>query len=64
MEIGNLPKKVFRIMIVKMIQELGKEWKHRVGLYKNFKQRLKNIKNKQRWKIQYLKYTKKESIAE
>ena len=29
MEIGNIPEKEFRIMIVKMIQNLGKEWRQR-----------------------------------
>ena len=28
-EIGNLPEKEFRLMIVKMIQDLGKEWRQR-----------------------------------
>ena len=28
-EIGNLPEKEFRIMIVKMIQTLEKEWRQR-----------------------------------
>ena len=28
-EIGNLPEKEFRIMIVKMIQDLEKEWRQR-----------------------------------
>ena len=28
-EIGNLPEKEFRIMIVKMIQDLGREWRQR-----------------------------------
>ena len=28
-ETGNLPEKEFRIMIVKMIQDLGKEWRQR-----------------------------------
>ena len=26
-EIGNLPEKEFRVMIVKMIQNLGAEWR-------------------------------------
>ena len=30
MEIDNLPEKEFRIMIVKMIQDLGKEWRQRL----------------------------------
>ena len=29
MDIGNLPEKELKIMIVKMIQDLGKEWKAR-----------------------------------
>ena len=28
-ELGNLPEKEFRIMIVKMIQDLKKEWSQR-----------------------------------
>ena len=28
-EIGNLPEKEFRIMIVKIIQDLKKEWRQR-----------------------------------
>ena len=27
-EISNLPEKEFRVMIVKMIQDLEKEWRH------------------------------------
>ena len=30
MKIGNLPEKEFRIMIVKMIQDLKKEWRQRL----------------------------------
>ena len=30
MEIGNLPEKEFRIMIVKMIQDLGKRMEARI----------------------------------
>ena len=30
MEIGNLPKKEFRIMIVKMIQDLGKRMEAKI----------------------------------
>ena len=29
-ERGNFPEKEFRIMIVKMIQDLGKEWRQRL----------------------------------
>ena len=31
MEIGNLPEKEFRIMIVKMIQKLGKRMEAKIG---------------------------------
>ena len=34
MEIGNLPLKEFRVMTVKMIQDLGKQWRHRPRRYK------------------------------
>ena len=30
MEIGNLPEKEFRIMIVNMIQDLRKEWRAKI----------------------------------
>ena len=33
-EIGNLPEKEFRVMIVKMIQDLRKEQRHRSKRYK------------------------------
>lgn len=29
-EIGNLSEKEFRLMILKMIQDLRKEWRHRL----------------------------------
>ena len=29
-EIGNIPEKEFRIMTVKMIQDLGKKWRQRL----------------------------------
>ena len=29
-EIGNLSEKDFRLMILKMIQDLRKEWRHRL----------------------------------
>ena len=32
-EIGNLPEKEFRVMIVKMIQDLGKRMRHRLRRY-------------------------------
>ena len=34
MEIGNLPLKEFRVMTVNMIQDLGKQWRHRPRRYK------------------------------
>ena len=40
-EIGNLPEKEFRIMIVKMIQDLGKRIKEH---NENFNKELDNIK--------------------
>ena len=30
LEIGNLSEKEFRVMIVKMIQDLEKDWRHRL----------------------------------
>ena len=37
-EIDNLPKKEFRVMIVKWSKNLGKEWIHRARSYKKFLQ--------------------------
>ena len=33
-EIGNLPEKEFKVMIVKMIRNLGKRWRHGSRKYK------------------------------
>ena len=33
-KIGNLPEKEFRVIIVKMIQDIGKRWRHRLRRYK------------------------------
>ena len=33
-ETGNLPEKEFRVMIVRKIQDPGKEWRHRLRRYK------------------------------
>ena len=46
MEIGNLPEKEFRIMIVKMIQDLGKRmeakiWKMQEMFNKDLEDKLK-----------------------
>ena len=43
-EIGNLPEKEFRIMLVKMIQDLGKRTEK---MQKTFTKDLKELKNKQ-----------------
>ena len=48
MEIGNLPEKEFRIMIVKMIQELGKIMEAKIEKMKEmFNKDLEELKNKQ-----------------
>ena len=49
-EIGNLPEKEFRIMIVKMIQDLGKIMEEKMEKMKEmFKKHLEELKtNKQR----------------
>ena len=61
LEIGNLPEKEFRIMIVKMIQDLGKRMEAKIekmqGMFNKDLEELKNkhleeLKNKQRWTIQ------------
>ena len=41
-------KKEFRVMIVKMIQDTGKEYRHRLGSYKKYlTKELEDLKNKQ-----------------
>ena len=48
MEIGNLPEKEFRIMIVKMIQDLGKRMEAKIEkMQKMFTKDLEELKNKQ-----------------
>ena len=48
-EIGNLPKKGFRVMIVKMIQDLGKRMEAQIEkIQKKFNKDLEELKNKQR----------------
>ena len=44
MDIGNLPEKEFRIMIVKMIQDLGKTMEK---MQEMFTKDLQELKNKQ-----------------
>ena len=56
-EIGNLPEKEFRIMIVKMIQDLRRRMEARIKKMKEmFNRDLEELKNKQRWTIQCLKW--------
>ena len=48
MEIGNLPKKKFRIMIVKMIQDLGKRMEAKIEkMQEMFNKDLEELNNKQ-----------------
>ena len=60
-EIGNLPEKEFRKMIVKMIQDLRKRLEAKIGKMQEMfnkdieelkKKHLEELKNKQRWTIQ------------
>ena len=47
-EIGNLPEKEFRIMIVKMIQDLGKKLEAKIKkMQEMFNKDLEKLKNKQ-----------------
>ena len=47
-EIGNLPEREFRIMIVKMIQDLGKTTEAKIEeMQEMFKKDLEELKNKQ-----------------
>ena len=47
-EIGNLPEKEFRIMIVKMIQDPGKRMQARMeNMQKMFNKDLEELRNKQ-----------------
>ena len=47
-EIGNLPEKEFRVMIVKMIQDLGKRMEAQTEIQEMFDKDLEELKNKQR----------------
>ena len=48
MEIGNLPEKEFRIMTVKMIQDLGKRMEAKIErMQETFNKDLEELKNKQ-----------------
>ena len=47
-EIGNLPEKEFRIMILKMIQDLGKKMEAKIEkMQEMFNKDLQELKNKQ-----------------
>ena len=46
-EIGNLPKKEFRVVIVKMIKELRRRMDAKSKKSEVFNMELENIKNKQ-----------------
>ena len=48
-ELGNLPEKEFRIMIMKMIQDLGKRMEVKIEkMQETFNKHLEKLKNKQR----------------
>ena len=48
MEIGNLPEKEFKIMLVKMIQDLGKRMEAKIEkMQEMFNKDLEELKNKQ-----------------
>ena len=47
-EIGNLPEKEFKIMIVKMIQDLGKRMEEKIEkMQEIYNKELEELKNKQ-----------------
>ena len=49
MEIGNTPEKEFRILIVKMIQDLGKRMEAKIEKMQEMSNKdLEELKNKQR----------------
>ena len=53
-EIGNLPEKEFRMMIVKMIQDLGKRMEAKIEkMQEMFNKDLEELKNKQTENEQY-----------
>ena len=52
-EIGNLPEKEFRIMVVKMIQDLRRRMEARIEkMQEMFNEDLQELKNKQRSTVQ------------
>ena len=67
-EIGNLPEKEFRIVIVKMIQDLGKRMEAKIKKMKEmFNKDLEELKNKQTEMnntTNEMKTTQRQSMAE
>ena len=51
-EISNLPEKEFRVMIIKMIKELGRRMDTQSENLVFFNKELENRTTKQRWRIQ------------
>ena len=52
MKIGKLPEKEFRILTVKMIQDLWKRLEAKIEVIQEmFTKDLEELKNKQRWTI-------------
>ena len=45
-EITNLSEKIFRLMIIKMIQDLGNKRRHKSRRYQKFNKDLEELKNK------------------
>ena len=48
MEVDNLPKKEFRVMIMKMIKELKNRMDSQSGKLKVFNKELENVENNQK----------------
>ena len=67
-EIGHLPEKEFRIMIVKMIQDHGKRMEAKIEkmqeMFNKDLEELKNKKTEMNNTITEMKYTLKESVAQ
>ena len=51
-ETGNFPKKVFLVIIVRIIKKLGKKIYVQSEKLEFFNKELENIKNNQSWRIQ------------
>ena len=64
-ELSNLSEKEFRVMIVKMIQDLGNRMEARIEkIQEKFNKDLEELKNKQTEINHEMKNTVEESIAE